>query len=203
MKGQTYHWLHQLVEKFKSRLQRWTHERSAIEICVQGMNWGLQCILKGIQPRTSKELATRAHDMELSLKAHGDQSIQVLDPHKKEKQDIKKGNKYLQRQEIRSPMRRLSHLLSSLQKWAKSYWESRHHARWWKEKGNLQREARKVYPFSRFFCSKIFYEILKTGMIELPEMKHSKEARRTMDPNYCKYQCLLGYPIEKIFHSQG
>ena len=46
-------------------------EISSIEMCVQGMKWGLHYILQGIKPRAFEELATHAHDMELSIAHHG------------------------------------------------------------------------------------------------------------------------------------
>ncbi|KAM2074907.1 hypothetical protein ACFX1T_037859 [Malus domestica] len=46
-------------------------EISSIEMCVQSMQWGLHYILHGIKPLTFEELATCAHDMELSIAHHG------------------------------------------------------------------------------------------------------------------------------------
>ncbi|KAL0358273.1 UNVERIFIED_CONTAM: hypothetical protein Sangu_0676700 [Sesamum angustifolium] len=46
-------------------------EAYAIEMCIQGIHWGLCYILQGILPRSFEELATRAHDMELSMIASG------------------------------------------------------------------------------------------------------------------------------------
>ncbi|KAM1087924.1 hypothetical protein ACFX2B_013261 [Malus domestica] len=46
-------------------------ETSAIEMCVQGMHWGLHYILQGIKPRTFQKLATHSYNMELSIANHG------------------------------------------------------------------------------------------------------------------------------------
>ena len=50
-----------------------------LEICMQGIHWGLLYILQGIRPRTFEELATRAHDMELSIANHGVKKDLIID----------------------------------------------------------------------------------------------------------------------------
>ena len=59
-------------------------EISAVEMCVQGMHWGLLYILQGIKPRTFEELATRAHDMKLSISSHGSTNPSILEEGRKE-----------------------------------------------------------------------------------------------------------------------
>ena len=46
---------------------------------IQGMHWGILYILQGIQPRTFEELATRAHDMKLSIANHGTKKDLIVD----------------------------------------------------------------------------------------------------------------------------
>ena len=50
---------HSLILDNKDRLS----EVLTVEICIQGMHWGLIYILWGTWPRTLKELVTQAHDI--------------------------------------------------------------------------------------------------------------------------------------------
>ncbi|KAA0051584.1 retrotransposon gag protein [Cucumis melo var. makuwa] len=67
-------------------------ELSAVEMCTQGMHWGLLYILQGIKPRTFEELATRAHDMELSIASRGTKDFPVPEV-RKDKKEAKSAEK--------------------------------------------------------------------------------------------------------------
>ena len=55
-------------------------ESAALDMCIQGMKWGLRYILQGIKPKIFEELGTRAHDMEVSMSEAGNLEPPVQEP---------------------------------------------------------------------------------------------------------------------------
>ena len=66
-------------------------EISAIEMCIQGMHWGLLYILQGIKP-IFEELATCAHDIELSIASHGNTKPPIPEE-RKERKEVRRNDR--------------------------------------------------------------------------------------------------------------
>ncbi|KAA0042067.1 retrotransposon gag protein [Cucumis melo var. makuwa] len=81
----------EFLNRFYSTRHRLT-ELSAVEMCTQGMHWGLIYILQGIKPHTFEELATRAHDMELSIASRGTKDFPIPEV-RKDKKEMKSAEK--------------------------------------------------------------------------------------------------------------
>ncbi|XP_073132997.1 uncharacterized protein [Henckelia pumila] len=71
---------------YKDRLS----ESSIIKMCIQGMHWRLRYILQGIQPKTFEELATRVHDMEISITTNGAKGPSTQEYHRPRETEISK-----------------------------------------------------------------------------------------------------------------
>jgi len=67
-------------------------EASVVEMCAQGMEWDLLYVLQMSKPRTFQELATKAHDMEMTIANHRGKSSSSYEI-KKDKGETKKSSK--------------------------------------------------------------------------------------------------------------
>ncbi|OMO67811.1 hypothetical protein COLO4_29986 [Corchorus olitorius] len=81
-----------------------------------------------------------------------------------------------------------------------------------KGKSTLKERQEKKYPFPDSDVASMLDELLKSKVIELPEMKRLEESGKVDDPNYCKYHRLVSHPVGKCFvlkdkimelHSEG
>ena len=171
-------------------------EISAVEMCIQGMHWGLLYILQGIKPRTFEELATRAHDMELSIATHGSTNPPILEKSKKEVRKNDRNAKVSLKDlmavnvaEVKVPRRRANANEKRLEEWQRN--EMRHLT--------FKEHEQKVYLFPDEDVPNILEQLLQLKLIELPECRQPEDIGKVDDPNYYKYHCIIGHPIQKCF----
>ncbi|KAM0981028.1 hypothetical protein TB2_013881 [Malus domestica] len=172
-------------------------EISSIEMCVQGMQWGLHYILQGIKPRTFEELATRAHDMELSIAYHGKK--EPITDFKKDKvfsPNVDKTGKKPPKEAFTvstAPVK-----ISSKTK-ANEIKKSEPPRTQERYKSTLRELEQKVYPFPDSDMDAMLDDLLEKKVIELPECKRPEEMNRINDPKYCKYHRIVSHPVGKCF----
>ena len=176
-------------------------ESSAIEMCIQGMQWSLRYILQGIKPKTFEELATRAHDMELSIATNGNQGPPVQEPRKFGiKPEIRKVVKPAGKTEAKESMAVVAKPLKFSAKPKKNE-TARSDVNQMKERRRmtLKEMQEKEYPFPDVEVPGMLEELLRLKLIELPEMKRPEEAEKFNDPNYCMYHRLVSHPTQRCF----
>ncbi|KAM2812105.1 hypothetical protein COP1_044661 [Malus domestica] len=172
-------------------------EISSIEMCIQGMQWGLQYILQGIKPRTFEELATRAHDMELSIAHHGKKEpitdfkrdkvfTSRTDNHGKKpaKEAFTTNTTPINTSSV--PVKISFNKARETKKGEPSHTQDRY-------KNTLRELEQKVYPFPDSDMDAMLDDLLEKKVIELPECKRPEEMNRINDPKYCKYHRIVGH----------
>ncbi|KAM1915184.1 hypothetical protein ACFX13_035067 [Malus domestica] len=179
-------------------------EISSIEMCIQGMQWGLQYILQGIKPRTFEELATRAHDMELSIAHHG--KNKPITDFKRDKVFTSRADNHGKKPAKEAfttnttPIKTSSAPIKiSFNNKAKEIKRSEPSHTQDRYKNTLRELEQKVYPFPNFDMDAMLDDLLEKKVIELPECKRPEEMNRINDPKYCKYHCIVGHHVGKCF----
>ena len=162
-------------------------EVSAVEMCIQGMHWGLLYILQGIRSRTFEELATRAHDMELSIANHGSKKDLTVD-RQKERHDGKRNDKTSKKPIQESMTINTTPVKISTRDKKKEVKEAGPIQENERRRFTLKELEEKKYPFSDSDVPNMLEDLLQKNVIELPECKCLEEMGRVNDPNYCHYQ---------------
>ncbi|KAA0057705.1 retrotransposon gag protein [Cucumis melo var. makuwa] len=169
-----YSW-EQLENEFLNRFYSTRHrltELSTVEMCTQGMHWGLLYILEGIKSRIFEELATRAHDMELNIASRGTKDFPV--PKVRKDKETKSAEKV-----VKSTVKEFMVVNTTPLKFSKRK-EGRAEK---KDDGSERRRLtlkeiqEKVYPFPDSDIADMLEQLFKKQLIQLPECKRPEQER--------------------------
>ena len=134
--------------------------------------------------------------MELSIASHGSTNPPILEESKKEVRENDRNAKVnlkdpmaVNTTEVKVPRRGANANEKRLKGWQKNE----------VHRLTLKEREQKVYPLPNEDVPNIFEQLLQMKLIELPECWQLEDIGKVDDPNYCKYHCIIGHPIQKCF----
>ncbi|KAK2998777.1 hypothetical protein RJ639_023121 [Escallonia herrerae] len=179
---------------YKERLS----EASTVEMCMQGMHWGLLYILQGNKLRTFEELATQGHNMEITIASHGGSNPPIGDPREDTREARWRwGSKATTEDSMvvmATPLKTSNKQKKKKQDKKKNQPQGRE-----RQRPKFKELEQKVYPFSDSKVPGILDFLLQHKLIDLPKMKRTEEVGQVNEPRYCKYHRLISHPTEKCF----
>ncbi|KAA0038071.1 ty3-gypsy retrotransposon protein [Cucumis melo var. makuwa] len=144
-------------------------ELSTIEMCTQGMHWGLLYILQGIKPHTFEEKDKKETKGAEKIVKSTVKEFMVVNTTPLKFSKRKKGR--AGNKDDGSERRRLT----------------------------LKERQEKVYPFSDSDIADMVEHLLEKQLIQLSECKRLKQAGKVDNPNCCKYHQVISHLVEKCF----
>ncbi|KAA0063066.1 uncharacterized protein E6C27_scaffold468G001830 [Cucumis melo var. makuwa] len=160
------------MESFKSYCKDRLTELSAVEMCTQGMHWELLYILQEIKPCTFEELATLAHDMELSIANRGTKDFPVPEV-RKDKKETKSAENVMKSTVKESMVVNMTPLKFSKRKEGRAEKKDDGSER---QRLTLKERHEKVYPFPDLDITDMLEQLLEKQLIQLPECKQPEQA---------------------------
>ncbi|KAH7835782.1 hypothetical protein Vadar_029832 [Vaccinium darrowii] len=165
-------------------------ELSAVEMCMNGMHWGLLYILQGIKPHTFEELATRAHDMEINIANPGGGNPPTVE-HSKYKNGTKSDKLFAASTEESMAVSMVPVKITRKDKKKEENPRNKY--------PTLKELQEKRYPFPDADVPSMLEDLLEKEVVQLPECKRPEEMGKIHDPRYCHYHRIVSHPTEKCF----
>jgi len=178
--------------KCKDRLSK----ASAVEMCTQGMHWDLLYVLQMCKPRTFQELATKAHDMEVTIASRCAHSFYSTES-KRDKVEFEKNVNFSKGTTKGAMSISISQPIRIMEKPKLGGKKSSSFKVVTNKRPTLKELQEKKYPFPDSDLLGMLDDLLEKGVIELPESKRPEEVGRTVDPKYCRYHRIVSHPLEK------